>query len=57
MITVPLTLEDAISQVPALQLLQALGYTYLTPGEALALRGEARAGVARGSVGRLAACA
>ena len=42
MITTPLTLEDAISQVPALQLLQALGYTYLTPGEALALRGGKR---------------
>lgn len=36
--TAPLTLEDAISQVPALQILQALGYTYLTPAEALALR-------------------
>ena len=23
--------EDLISQIPALQLLQALGYTYLTP--------------------------
>ena len=45
MITTPLTLEDAISQVPALQLLQALGYTYLTPGEALALRGGKRSQV------------
>src|SRR3972149_6693150 len=31
--------EDHISQIPALQLLQNLGYTYLTPEEALALRG------------------
>lgn len=42
MITAPLTLEDAISQVPALQVLQALGFTYLSPGEALALRGGKR---------------
>ena len=32
--------EDHISQVPALQLLQKLGYTYLTQAEALKLRGE-----------------
>lgn len=31
--------EDHISQIPALQLLQKLGYTYLTPDEALAMRG------------------
>ena len=31
--------EDQISQIPALQLLQNLGYTYLTSEEALALRG------------------
>lgn len=31
--------EDHISQVPALQLLQKLGYTYLTPDEALTMRG------------------
>ncbi len=31
--------EDHISQMPALQLLQNLGYTYLTPEEALVLRG------------------
>jgi type I restriction enzyme R subunit len=31
--------EDHISQIPALQLLQNLGYTYLTPDEALSLRG------------------
>lgn len=32
--------EDHISQIPALQLLQKLGYTYLSPAEALELRGE-----------------
>lgn len=32
--------EDHISQLPALQLLQKLGYTYLTQEEALKLRGE-----------------
>lgn len=42
MISAPLTLEDAISQVPALQLLQTLGYSYFTPGEALTLRGGKR---------------
>ena len=31
--------EDHISQIPALQLLQNLGYKYLTPAEALELRG------------------
>ena len=31
--------EDHISQIPALQLLQKLGYQYLTPDEALQLRG------------------
>ncbi|MBS4814486.1 MAG: type I restriction endonuclease subunit R, partial [Bacteroides sp.] len=31
--------EDHISQIPALQLLQKLGYTYLSPDEALAMRG------------------
>lgn len=35
----PPFLEDLISQIPALQLLMNLGYTYLTPAEALALRG------------------
>jgi len=30
--------EDHISQIPALQLLQKLGYTYLSQEEALALR-------------------
>lgn len=31
--------EDHISQIPALMLLEKLGYTYLTPDEALAMRG------------------
>ncbi|OAV67573.1 hypothetical protein Barb4_02409 [Bacteroidales bacterium Barb4] len=31
--------EDHISQIPALQLLQKLGYTYLSPEKALELRG------------------
>lgn len=31
--------EDHISQIPVLLLLQKLGYTYLTPDEALAMRG------------------
>lgn len=37
--------EDDVSQIPALQLLQALGYTYLTPEEALVLRGGRPSGV------------
>lgn len=41
----PLLKEDHISQVPALQVLQNLGYTYLTPDEALALRGGRTSGV------------
>nr|NQU91831.1 type I restriction endonuclease subunit R [Bacteroidota bacterium] len=32
--------EDHISQIPALQLLQKIGYQYLTPEEALLLRGN-----------------
>lgn len=36
---VPSFREDHISQIPALQLLQHLGYSYLTPQEALELRG------------------
>lgn len=32
--------EDHISQIPALQILQKLGYTYLSPEEALQLRGN-----------------
>ncbi len=35
----PSFLEERISQIPALQLLQNLGWTYLTPGQALGLRG------------------
>lgn len=33
-------LEDHISQIPALMLLEKLGYTYLTPTEALVMRGN-----------------
>ena len=32
--------EDHISQIPALQLLQKLGYNYLSPDEALQARGS-----------------
>jgi type I restriction enzyme R subunit len=35
----PSFLEDHISQIPALQLLQNLGWKYLTPGETVTLRG------------------
>ena len=35
----PSFLEDHISQIPALQLLQNLGWRYLTPAEAVSLRG------------------
>jgi type I restriction enzyme, R subunit len=41
----PLYQEDHISQIPALHLLQNLGYTYLTPEEALAQRGGRRSNV------------
>jgi len=34
--------ETLISQIPALQLLMALGYEYLTPAEVLALRGQCK---------------
>jgi type I restriction enzyme R subunit len=37
--------EELISQIPALQLLMAMGYTYLTPDEADALRGSNRRNV------------
>ncbi|MCD6388980.1 MAG: type I restriction endonuclease subunit R [Desulfobulbaceae bacterium] len=37
--------EDTISQLPALHLLQNLGWQYLTPEEALDLRGGRRGGV------------
>jgi type I restriction enzyme R subunit len=36
---IPSFKEDHISQIPALQLLQRLGWTYLTPEQAAALRG------------------
>ena len=36
----PSYIEDHISQIPALQLLIKMGYTYLTPEEALELRGN-----------------
>ena len=36
----PSYLEDRISQIPALQLLQNLGYEYLTPDEVYRLRGK-----------------
>ncbi|MDD4454300.1 MAG: HsdR family type I site-specific deoxyribonuclease [Candidatus Methanomethylophilaceae archaeon] len=35
-------LEDHISQIPALQLLMKIGYTYLTPTEAMEIRGDNR---------------
>jgi type I restriction enzyme, R subunit len=38
-ISIPLVLEDHASQIPALQVLQSFGWTYLSPDEALALRG------------------
>ncbi len=37
--------EDAISKIPALQVLQALGYSYLSPERALELRGGRRGNV------------
>ena len=42
---IPLLKEDHISQIPALQVLQNLGYQYLTPEEALARRGGRTSGV------------
>lgn len=38
-VDLPSLREDDISQIPALQLLQNLGYTYLSPAEAETLRG------------------
>ena len=38
-------LEDLISQIPALMLLEKLGYVYLTPVEVLELRGYDTANV------------
>lgn len=43
-------LEDIVSHLPALHLLQHLGYQYLTPTEALALRGGKRGRVVLESV-------
>ena len=40
MLNTPSFKEDHISQIPALQLLQKLGYQYLNPEEALELRGN-----------------
>jgi type I restriction enzyme R subunit len=37
---IPSFKEDHISQIPALQLLQKLGYQYLSPEEALQFRGS-----------------
>jgi hypothetical protein len=34
----PSLLEDLISQIPALQLLQNLGWSYVTPAESVSLR-------------------
>lgn len=41
----PSLLEDLISQIPALQLLQNLGWRYISPDEANALRGGKLSGV------------
>ncbi|HNO80332.1 MAG TPA: HsdR family type I site-specific deoxyribonuclease [Phycisphaerae bacterium] len=41
----PLSIEHAISQLPALKLLISLGWEYLPPAEALALRGGRRSEV------------
>ena len=41
----PSFLEDHISQIPALQLLQNLGWRYLTPAETVTARGGKRANV------------
>jgi type I restriction enzyme R subunit len=46
----PSFLEDHISQIPALQFLQQLGYTYLSPEEALTLRGDKKTAVLLESV-------
>ena len=46
----PSLCEDHISQIPALQLLQNLGWQYLTPAEALSLRGGKKGNVLLESV-------
>ena len=43
--TTPTYSEDAISQLPALHLLQNMGWQYLSPDEALDLRGGKLGGV------------
>lgn len=43
-------LEDLVSHLPALQLLQQVGYQYLTPTEALGLRGGRRSRVVLESI-------
>jgi len=48
--TTPSFKEDQISQVPALELLQKLGYVYVSPSEAVAMRGGRLAGVLLESV-------
>ena len=40
----PSFLEDHISQIPALQLLQNLGWQYLTPAEAVVAAGRQAVG-------------
>jgi len=47
---IPSFKEDHISQIPALQLLINMGYEYITPEEALKLRGGKRS--SRESSGR-----
>ncbi len=45
--------EELIPQIPALRLLMALRHTYLTPQEALALRGHSeREGLLEGVLAR-----
>lgn len=39
----PDTREEAAAKLPALHVLMAMGYTYVSPGEALTMRGLARA--------------
>jgi len=43
-------LEDLVSHLPALQLLQQVGYEYVTPTEALALRGGRKSRVVLESI-------
>jgi type I restriction enzyme R subunit len=50
MASTPSFKEDDISQVPALQLLEHLGWKYLSPAEADALRGSKRSNVVLDSV-------